>query len=252
MIAVVIIEDDESSASHLSSLFRELDTEIRIIKVCRTVKESIAFLNTKPDVDLIFSDIQLLDGLSFNIYQETSVECPVIFTSAYDQYLIDTFNYNSIDYILKPITPQSLAHAVRKYNMLRDHFMAKQQPPLQAIMNEFFAARKTRIIVKKGQANISILIADIVLFYTENLLVFALDNRGIKHTVDRNLNQLEADLNPRTFFRANRQIIVNINYVLGYKIYQRVKLLLTMKSTEHIVIVGQEKAKAFRQWFSEG
>lgn len=252
MISIAIIEDDFISADHLVSMLKEHSDEIEIKTVITSVGEGVAFFRSNPMVDLIFSDVQLPDGLSFQILEEASIDCPVIFVSAYDKYLVNAFEYGGIDYILKPVARDGLYNAVRKYKALEKHFTDNSQL-LKKFFEDYLTSKKTRIIVKKGASNISLLLSDVVFFYTENLVVYVYDNKGNKYLIDKSLNSLESELDPRTFFRVNRQYILNINFVQGYKTYERVKLMvaLTMKELDHLIIVGQEKARNFRQWLAE-
>jgi DNA-binding LytR/AlgR family response regulator len=252
MMSIVIIEDDLISADLLVSMLLELDDRIQIKAVLRSVKESIAYLKMNADIDLILSDIQLTDGLSFTIYETVAVQCPIIFVSAYDKYIVNTFEFSGIDYLVKPVTTETLRHSLQKYKSLEKHFM-NNNGAMKNFLQDYFLNKKTRIIVKKGLTNISLTLTDIVLFYTESLVVYVIDNKGNKYIIDKSLNTLENELDQRLFFRANRQYILNINYVQGYKTYERVKLLvsLTIKEISHLIVVGQEKARTFRQWLSE-
>lgn len=252
MISVVIIEDDYISAEKLSNMLNEQQENIEIKAVIRTVEEGLEFFRENSGIDLIFSDVQLADGLSFEIFEEAGVNCPVIFVSAYDKYLVNAFEYSGIDYLLKPIAREGLHNSVRKYKALQKHF-AENTLSLRKMFDDYFTSKKTRIIVKKGTSNISLLLTDVAFFYTENLVVYVYDNKGNKYLIDKSLNSLEQELDPRSYFRANRQYILNIAYVQGYKTYERVKLLvsLTLKDLDHLIIVGQEKARNFRQWLAE-
>src|SRR5688572_28230407 len=156
MISVVVIEDDFISSDLLISLLNEMDEEIEIKAVLRGVKDGIEFLRMHPEVDLILSDIQLSDGLSFQIFEEVSRRSPVIFVSAYDQYLVNAFEYGGIDYLLKPVSKEGIGHAISKYKSLQKHFLEKNVF-IRKFMDEYLTTKKTRIIVKKGASNISLL-----------------------------------------------------------------------------------------------
>jgi len=252
MISVVIIEDEKLSSDLLISLLRDIDAAIEVKAVIRNVEEGIEYLKNNPSIDLILSDVQLEDGLSFEIFEQVSFRCPVVFVSAYDNYLINAFEYSGIDYILKPVAREGLANAVKKYKMLQQHFIDNNNG-LKRFLEDYVVNRRSRIIVKKGASNISLLLSDVVFFYTENLVVYVYDAKGNKYLIDKSLNLIEQELGGREFFRVNRQYILNVNYVQGYKTYERVKLLvsLTLKDIDHHIIVGQEKARSFRQWLAE-
>jgi DNA-binding LytR/AlgR family response regulator len=121
---------------------------------------------------------------------------------------------------------------------------------MKQMLTEYFGQRRSRIIVRKGLSSISLNLSDVVLFYTENMVVYVLDQKGVKYLVDKSLNSLEQELDPGQFFRANRQYLLHINFVQGYKTYERVKLLvsLTIREIDHVIVVGQEKARSFRKW----
>jgi DNA-binding LytR/AlgR family response regulator len=251
MMSIIIIEDDPISADLLVSQISELDDAIEIKAVLGSVRESITYLKSLPQIDLILSDIQLTDGLSFSIFDAVSIQCPIIFVSAYDKYIVNAFEYSGIDYLIKPVSKEGLQNSLHKYKVLEKHFAGNNS--VKNLLNDYFLNRKTRIIVKKGLTNISLNLTDIVLFYTESLVVYVLDNKGNKYIIDKSLNNLENELDQKSFFRANRQYILNINYVQGYKTYDRVKLLvsLTLKDLDHLIVVGQEKARLFRNWLAD-
>jgi DNA-binding LytR/AlgR family response regulator len=236
----------------LVTMLHSLPEEVHVKKVVRNVRDAIQYFNTDKEFDLVFSDIQLTDGLSFSIFEETQVNSPIIFTSVYDKYMVNAFEYSGIDYLVKPFSTESLRQSIHKYKHLQRHF-TRNNEFLKSFINTYVSQKKTRIMVKKGTSNISLLLSDIVLFYTEHLVVYVYDSKGNKYLVDKSLNALESELDSKLFFRANRQYILNLDYIQGYKIYERVKLLvsLNVRTPDKIILVGQEKAKAFRQWLSE-
>ena len=215
MLNAIIIEDERLALQELINNLREVSPDISITATLGSVKESIEYLSTSPKADIIFSDVQLADGLSFEIFNYTDVEIPVIFITGYDEFIMNAFEYNGIDYLLKPVRKEDL---------------------LKAIME-----------------NISLRLDEIALFYTENKIVYVTDNTGKKYLADKNLSDLDEELDDTLFFRANRQYIVNINYVKGFKAYEKVKLLveLTIPELNHCIIISQETAPAFRKWMYE-
>jgi DNA-binding LytR/AlgR family response regulator len=162
--------------------------------------------------------------------------------------MLNAFEYNGIDYLLKPVDKESLSKALNKYRMLEKHFTDHNSFTnlLQYIGNH----KKKRMIVKKGMENISLRLEDVVLFYTENKIVYVIDRWGKKYLADKNLSEMEEDLDNNIFFRANRQYIININFVRGFKSYEKVKLMvdLTLPEINHAIIVSQEMAPQFREW----
>jgi DNA-binding LytR/AlgR family response regulator len=233
-------------------MLAELGTETQVTATLSSVKESIEYLSTHPDADIIFSDVQLSDGLSFDIFSKRKVNIPVIFITAYNEYIIRAFDHNGIDYLLKPVEKEDLGKALLKYNMLKEHFSANANS-FQQIAEQLQAKHKTRLIVKKGIEHLSVQLDDIVLFYTENKIVYVIDRFGRKYLVDKNLSELEEELDEKLFFRVNRQYIINIKYVKGFKPYEKVKLQVDLNIPEinHPIIISQETAPAFRSWMYE-
>ncbi|HEY0354783.1 MAG TPA: LytTR family DNA-binding domain-containing protein [Flavisolibacter sp.] len=248
MINTIIIEDDPISAELLSTTLMELRPDIEVKAVLGSVTMAIDYLKNKHDTHLLFSDIQLPDGLSFSIYEKVTVTCPIIFVSAYDKYMLNVFDYCGIDYLLKPVSHRDVNQALNKYDLLQNHFATNNH--VNSGIKEYLKNKRSRILLRKGSMLVSMPLEEIVLFYTENMVVFALDQCGNKYMADKSLNVLEEELDPVIFMRVNRQYILNVKYVYGFKIYDRVKLMvsLTQKDIDHVIIVGQEKAKMFREW----
>lgn len=213
--------------------------------------EGIEYFKKNPVVDIIFSDVQLSDGLSFEIFSETQIKTPVIFTTGYDKFMLSAFEFNGIDYLLKPIENEDIRKALLKYKMLEKHF-ALQNNSLNTLLQFLGPKNKKRIIVKKGVENISILLENIVIFYSENKLVYIIDNNNKKFITDKTLSELEAELDSSIFFRANRQYIINLNFVKSYKSYEKVKIQVDLSILEnnHFIIVSQIAAPHFRKWIS--
>jgi DNA-binding LytR/AlgR family response regulator len=251
MLNTVIIEDEKTARQSLTHSLLSIDANINVIAQLSSVKESIDFFSRTPQADLIFCDVQLEDGLSFEIFSKIEIRTPVIFITGYDQFVMNAFEYNGIDYLLKPVSEHELQKAITKYRKLEKHF--SNQSSLDSLVQYVSSRKKTRLIVKKGMENISLRLEDIVLFFTENKIVYVVDQWGKKYLVDRNLGELEEDLDGAIFFRANRQYIVNINYIKGFKPYEKVKLQvdLAIPDLNYSIIISQETAPAFRKWMHE-
>lgn len=248
MINAIIIEDEKPALENLVSTLSAIASDVQVTARLATVRESIEYLSHQPNADLIFSDVQLGDGLSFEIFNQSGIRIPVIFITGYDEFMLNAFEYNGIDYLLKPVDKECLRKALNKYRMLEKHFTDHHSISnlLQYIGNH----KKKRMIVKKGMENISLRLEDTVLFYTENKIVYVIDRHGKKYLADKNLSELEEDMDNTVFFRANRQYIININFVRGFKSYEKVKLVidLTLPEINHCIIVSQEMAPQFREW----
>jgi DNA-binding LytR/AlgR family response regulator len=251
MIKAVIIEDEKKAADYLAAMLQEVEPAISIEAVLPSVEKGIQYFSGHDKVDIIFSDVQLPDGLSFSIFSSVKLTVPIVFITGYDRFMMDAFENNGIDYLLKPICKDDLEKALRKYKSFAQHFRAEQaDASLEQLMQYMSARKRSRILVRKGIENITMPLSEIVLFYTENKIVHAVDRNGRKYMVDKNLSDLETELDDTTFFRANRQYILNINFIKGFKPYERVKLWvdLTVPDIDHSIIVSQETAPFFRKW----
>ena len=252
MMNIVIIEDEKCSQDKLLNVLNELPFEINIMAVLGTVKESIEYFRGQHTIDIILSDVQLSDGLSFDIFRETGIDIPVIFITGFDKFMLYAFESNGIDYLLKPIEKEELHKSILKYKMFEHHF-SNQNKSLKNLLDLTSPKKKTRLIVKKGIENLSIRLEDIVMFYTETKIVYLIDKNEKKFIVDKTLNELEEALDNSLFFRANRQYIINLNFVKCYKAYEKVKLQVDLHVSEknHSIIVSQITAPYFRKWISE-
>jgi DNA-binding LytR/AlgR family response regulator len=250
MLNTIIIEDEKSASQNLIKSLANIDADVNIIAQLSSVRESIDYFSNHREADLIFCDVQLEDGLSFEIFSKVEIRTPVIFITGYDQFVMNAFEYNGIDYLLKPVCDDELKKAITKYRRLEKHF--GNQPSINNLV-QYVSRKRTRLIVKKGLENISLRLDDIVLFYTENKIVYVVEKWGKKYIVDKNLGELEDELDTAIFFRANRQFIININYIKGFKSYEKVKLQLDLINPElnYSIIVSQETAPAFRKWMHE-
>jgi DNA-binding LytR/AlgR family response regulator len=248
MIKTVIIEDEKMIAEEFKRMLLNTSDDAEVLGSFSTVKESVDYLLANDAPDLIFSDVQLPDGLSFDIFNQVDIKSPVVFVTGYDNFILNAFEHNGIDYLLKPVDEKDLKKTLAKYNTLKNHFGGSH-----SFISSLFKKHKTRLLVRKGIENISIRINDIVILYTENKLVYIVDREGKKYIADKQLGELEQELNPDIFFRVNRQYIVNIGFVKSYKAYEKVKLQidLTMPDLHHQIIVSQEMAPCFRKWISE-
>jgi len=251
MLNTVIIEDEKTARQSLINSLLSIDANINVIAQLSSVKESIDFFSRGSQTDLIFCDVQLEDGLSFEIFSKIEIRTPVIFITGYDQFVMNAFEYNGIDYLLKPVSEHELQKAITKYRKLEKHF--SNHASLNNLVQYVASRKKTRLIVKKGMENISLRLEDVVLFFTENKIVYVVDQWAKKYLVDRNLGELEEDLDNAIFFRANRQYIVNINFIKGFKPYEKVKLQvdLAIPDLNYSIIISQETAPAFRKWMHE-
>lgn len=247
---VLIIEDEAPAFRRLQKLLEELDENLKITEVFDSVEESVAYLSEKPHPDLIFMDIQLSDGLSFEIFDLVDIDKPVIFTTAFDDYMLKAFKVNSVDYLLKPIKKEDLAHSLAKFKRLNFQSAHKD---LNAVINQISLQEKQfkqRFLVRKGEQLLSIPTENVMFFYTEDGLVFLKDKLGQRFVVDFSLDDLEGLVDPKLFFRANRQSIVHLPFIHSVHKWHkgRLKIELSMESPIEMV-VSAEKSAEFKNWF---
>ncbi|HLX91759.1 MAG TPA: LytTR family DNA-binding domain-containing protein [Puia sp.] len=247
---VLIIEDEKPAYENLVQEMLQIDENMQVIAACTSVNESIKWLDANEPPDIIFMDIQLSDGHSFDIFKHCTVTCPVIFITAYDKYLTEAFDYNGIDYLLKPVSQQKLTVSIRKYKNLRSHFVNNHSALMDFLYQ--YDRKKSLIVVKKGLAFQMIRIKDVAYFYTEHKLVFLVDKSNSKYIADKNnLSELQEELDEAVFYRANRKYIINANYLKSFKSFERkVSVELTIPTREEI-LVSQENIVSFKKWIND-
>ena len=252
MIQVLIIEDEQPAAKRIKKLVADLDPKIEIIDVIDSVEDAVEWFKNNEMPDLAFFDIQLADGLSFSIFEQAEVTCPVIFTTAYDQYAIKAFKVNSIDYLLKPIEPEALQNAWNKFQSLSK----ESGPTLQEMMAAFQQMNqkknfKERFLIKKGDGFKYLTINEVAYFLSDNGLTFLIDKTGKRYVIDDKMDSLADSLDPHQFFRINRKFIIGENAVSKISNYfnSRLKLELLPVVKEE-VIVARERVGEFKKWLN--
>src|SRR6201985_2231307 len=246
---VLIVEDERPASENLVEELQAIDDDIDVVAGCNSVDETVRWLNRNPHPDLILMDIQLSDGLSFNIFKACEVTCPVIFTTAYDKYLTQALEYSSIDYLLKPISQDKLKKSICKYKTLQQHFSTNQ--PFTAEHHN--GKSRSRILVRKGVEFQAVRVEDAGYFFTEHKLIFLVDKENRKYMAEKNnLSELEEELDKNIFYRANRKYIINANYIKRFKSLERSKISveLTLPVNEEIII-SQENSASFKKWIGE-
>jgi DNA-binding LytR/AlgR family response regulator len=246
---VVIIEDEKLSAEHLTVLLRKMESSIDVIKYFDTIQSSVIAFKEGLNCDLIFMDIHLADGKSFEIFNQIQLEIPVIFTTAFDNYAIQAFKQNSIDYLLKPIALQDLQFAIDKF---KKHQQLGNKDLISSIASAYQQMNKeykTRFLVKLGQTIDTIPTQEIHHFETKESLSFLVTNKGNHYSIDYTLDQLETMLNPKNFFRINRKIILNINSIEKVSTYFNSRLSISCKFLDSDArIVSRERVNDFKKW----
>ena len=250
---VVIIEDEEPAVIKLKRLLKETGEPVDVLASLESVSQAAEWFSTHPEPDLIFMDIRLADGLSFELFNLVSIQSPVIFTTAYNEYAIKAFKVNSIDYLLKPIEPADLDAAIAKYKTLFGNsgkLPKELQQDIQKLLSQFTEKYKTRFFVKVGQRYKPVPVHEIECFYVQGKSTFLLYGDGKSIDIDYSLDQLGSILDPDLFFRVNRNFLINMNSVKEVVIYSgsRLKLKLNRGNYPEDIIVSRDKVSQFKKW----
>ena len=250
---VIIIEDEIPAANQLAKLLQSISNEIEVVKRLDSVSAAVSYFQSAPAADLIFMDIQLADGLSFDIFPQVQVKTPVIFTTAFDQYTLKAFKVNSIDYLLKPINENELGIAVEKYRELYHTRNNDFSDKLLKLVQDINTAKyKERLLVKRGQ-QLSFIKTEATAFcYADGKLCYAVDFSNNKHLLESNLSQLEEQLQPNRFYRINRHLLVNIDAIKKVHTWLggRLKLEISPATTAE-TIVSRERVNGFKDWLGQ-
>ena len=246
---VVIIEDEKLSAEHLTILLQKTEASIVVIECFDSIKSSVKAFKEGLNCDLIFMDIHLADGNSFEIFNQIQLEIPIIFTTAFDNYAIQAFKQNSIDYLLKPISLQDLQFALDKFQKYHPFDNKNLISSIASAYQQMNKEYKTRFLVKLGQSIDTIPVEEIHHFETKDSLSFLVTNKGNHYLIDYTLDQLETMLHPKNFFRTNRKIILNINSIEKVSTYFNSRLSIATKFLDaDAKIVSRDRVQDFKKW----
>ena len=253
---VLIVEDEPLAAEQLENMILTYESHFEVVAKLDSIESSIHWLKNNPLPDLAFFDIQLADGLSFRIFEETQLEIPVVFTTAYDEYALKAFQVNSIDYLLKPIAYESLAKAIDKYARL---FLSPQTQAtatvdvatIKAVVDSIRKPKKykSRFVVKRGEHLVSVPTSEILYFYSEDKFTFLKTHEEQRYIIDFTLAELDSQLDPERFFRVNRQYLIAheaLQDIISYS-HSRLKVKLQYSDDPNIV-VSKQKVSEFKAW----
>lgn len=248
---VLIIEDEFHAVKYLSGLLEELIPDLQILATLDTVEESVEWFQAQPAPELVFMDIQLADGLSFDIFKHVEVNAPVIFTTAFDQYTLRAFKLNSIDYLLKPVEKEELQAALAKYSKYHQAQPATDWQQLIANLPiQQKDAYRQRFLTKQGKSLTYLLASDIAYLYSDEGITFAIDQNCKRFVLDTTIDRLQEELDPKDFFRINRGQIVHISSIKQIDSWfsHRLKIKLSPEngSLEHVV--SRDRVKDFKAW----
>ena len=252
---ILIVEDENLAARKLKKMVTDIDPSVEIVGMTDSIESSVNWLISNKHPDLILMDIELADGQSFEIFNQTEVHSTIIFTTAYDEYALKAFKVNSIDYLLKPIRSEDLEKALEKFRALQaNHKSAESNTNIERLLVELRQTQanksyRDRFLVKQGQRFITIEATEVAFFFAEDRVNFIKTKAGQKFIVDYTLDELEGQLDPSVFFRLNRQFIAHVKSIESVHPYFNSKLKIHLKpASEEEVLVSREKAADFKEW----
>ena len=252
---VIIIEDEHLTAERINTLLKQIDPEIQVLAIMDSVSKAVKWFRSGESPDLVFMDIQLADGLSFDIFEEVSIEAPVIFITAYQEYAIRAFKVNSVDYLLKPIAREELEAALQKYRKL---FLRKELPEkldqhlLNNIRQMISKTYKSRFMVKVGDRIKSVDVEDILYFYSQHKGTYAHTGEGRNYAVDYTLDKLVELLDPALFHRINRRYLSSHRAIEELVSLSGSKLKVRLSGSEdEQIYVSRERLSSFKQWLDQ-
>jgi DNA-binding LytR/AlgR family response regulator len=251
MMQVMIIEDEALAAERLASLLHQYDPTIQVVAITESIEESVKWLQTHAHPHLLLADIHLSDGASFEIFKRVPIHKPVVFTTAFDAYAIDAFQLFSIDYIMKPVTAESLAAALNKYRSIAANFFPSNYALLGDQVKESINSRyKNRFLAKIGQRSFFIQTAEVACFTADNKTLYLCDVEGNRFMISGTLEKLEPQLDPHHCFRINRKMIVHSAAIEQIKPYFNSRLKLQLKGirSDEDAVVSRERVSLFRTW----
>jgi DNA-binding LytR/AlgR family response regulator len=245
---IVIIEDESLAADHLERMILRYDSDIQILAKLVSVEETATWFKENPEPDLIFLDIHLEDNLSFAIFERTNIKTPIIFTTAYDEYAIRAFKLRSIDYLLKPIIQQELNQALQKYQEWQKSTSINISEIYESLKQRQVAYRE-RFSVQVGSKIKTVLVNEIAYFFSQESISFMILSDGSSYPIDSSLDQLMAQLNPKDFFRINRQYIISLNSIRNVHIYPKSRLKVDLNPRQDKeIFVSIDKVTKFKEW----
>lgn len=253
---ILIIEDEPFAQKELKRLLDIAEGKFEILEIIDTVEDSVEWLQENPAPDLIFLDIQLADGLSFDIFRQVEITSPVIFTTAYDEYAIRAFQLNSIDYLLKPVKLTDLMRAINKYESLKDQFGGDEpdsvnitKSQLEGLIKLGQKEYKSRFVAKIGDQIKYIPIEEVAYFYAEDNVVFLVSISDNRYIIDYSIEEIDSLVDPKHFYRLNRSVVAHINAIDKVYKYLNSRLKIELKpESEKEVLISRAKVSEFMKW----
>ncbi|MEM9886884.1 MAG: LytTR family DNA-binding domain-containing protein [Bacteroidota bacterium] len=252
---IVLVEDEQLALEHLEMLLKRYDGSMEVVAKLTSVRAAVDWFLQNTPPDLAFFDIQLADGASFEILEQITVSCPIIFATAYQEYTLKAFKSNGIDYILKPYDFEEIQKALHKYQQLKANFTQQSNQQLLQIRSAVMSLQesyKKRFLVKSGAQLFSIKTSDISYFYHESKIVWLKSTNNKKYAIDYTLEQLQSLLSPKQFFRINRKYFIAIESIQKVVSYSNSRLKLQLSPTvEEEIIVSRERVNDFKDWLND-
>jgi len=247
---ITIIEDELRTAKSLENIIREIRPEAKFTGPWQSIEAAVEALSTGTSPDLIFMDIQLADGLSFEIFKSVTISCPVVFCTAFDEYSLEAFKRNGVDYVLKPFSKEDIAGAFRKVDSLKNFFQQKAIPDLSELLTQIIQPpQKTSFLVFKHQKYTTVDIDQIAFFYIRNEISSMMCFDGQEFSLNQSLDQITASVSPKQFFRVNRQYLINFKAIKEIEHYFLRKLFVKLVvDTPDKLLINKEKSKQFLAW----
>ena len=251
MIRTVIIEDEAPAAKKLRGLLEKMG-DITVLATLDSIEESVKWFSVFPQPDLVFMDVQLADGLSLEIFNQATITAPVIFTTAYDQYMLQAFKSNGIEYLLKPLNADELEQAVQKFRQFFGQNIQLENKIEQLLQQLQPPAYKDRFLVKTGQHMYHINTSEIASMYAIGKLAYALDFTGKKHLMEDSLSTLETQLPPASFYKVSRHLVVNVKSVRCIHTWFSGRLKLELHPAPEVELeVSRDRVPGFKEWLGK-
>jgi two-component system, LytTR family, response regulator len=253
---VVIIEDEFAAAKNLVAILKEVDAEVEVLALLESVSKSVSWFQSNPAPDLVFMDIQLTDANAFKIFESCKVSCPVIFTTAFNEYAIRAFKVNSIDYILKPVNQDKIAFALNKYKQLKlsNQLMADQGvlSLLKDLKKDLTKSYKKTFLIRKKDRLLPIAVTDFAYFIIENGIVYGITRDAKSLPINFTLEEIEIQVDPGLFFRANRQFILSKQCIREVSLYFHEKHSVSVSPvSKEKIIISKAKSSEFKSWLAK-
>jgi DNA-binding LytR/AlgR family response regulator len=244
---VIILEDETRAAGYLERLIQKVAPEMAVVAKIESVREAVPYLEAHGDIGLIFSDVQLADGLSFEIFKQVAVSCPIIFTTAYDHYAIEAFKTNGIDYLLKPVEEERLTKAIEKSKLFTPSLALEKMLMLGNTVSA--KTYKARFMVKVGDKIKSIPVEEILAYYSLEKATYLHTNSNRDYCIDYSIDQLETLLDPALYFRISRKYIVSIQACTNILAWTNSRMRLKIEGiNDENIIVARERVQEFKEW----